>query len=280
MDVKMLTSDKAIAQMVDNTVLAGLVCKGRADKQEDVITKVYLGSLIELGHESVLEHIVVSYHIQDISRAILQELARHRHISLSVESTRTTLTRLFKPAAHEEFTKKVETMCENMALGRAPLAIDLPLDSDSDSDNVSVGEDVELCIDYAIDGICGLRDIWRNMTGRRKSKAVNDCLKYFLPEAWPTSLVLTLNLRELRHILKLRTSYAAHFEFQLLAHTLYDVFPDAYKWLLDDCIDPECVERIHIAVENGVLDDEEDVVYYMDDDDDDDERGEEELVEV
>jgi len=42
-------------------------------------------------HSSTLEHINYTFDIDGISRACLQELARHRHASLSVKSTRYTL---------------------------------------------------------------------------------------------------------------------------------------------------------------------------------------------
>ena len=45
-------------------------------------------------HASTLEHLNYSFYIQGISRACLQELARHRHASLSVKSTRYTLKEL------------------------------------------------------------------------------------------------------------------------------------------------------------------------------------------
>ena len=45
-------------------------------------------------HASTLEHIHYNFFIQGISRALLQELARHRMASLSVKSTRYTLKEL------------------------------------------------------------------------------------------------------------------------------------------------------------------------------------------
>lgn len=40
------------------------------------------------GHMSVLEHINFTFHITGVSRALLAQLSRHRHISLSVRSQR------------------------------------------------------------------------------------------------------------------------------------------------------------------------------------------------
>lgn len=50
-------------------------------------------------HSSTLEHLNYTFDIDGISRACLQELARHRHASLSVKSTRYTLKEL-KTAEH------------------------------------------------------------------------------------------------------------------------------------------------------------------------------------
>lgn len=48
----------------------------------------------EFRHSSILEHISFNFFIDGISRACLQELARHRIASLSVKSSRYTLKEL------------------------------------------------------------------------------------------------------------------------------------------------------------------------------------------
>ena len=40
------------------------------------------------GHRSVLEHISFTFKVSGVSRALLAQLSRHRHISLSVQSQR------------------------------------------------------------------------------------------------------------------------------------------------------------------------------------------------
>lgn len=47
-------------------------------------------------HASTLEHLTYNFYISGVSRALLQELARHRHQSLSVESTRYTMSKKLK----------------------------------------------------------------------------------------------------------------------------------------------------------------------------------------
>ncbi len=47
----------------------------------------YLEHIIEVGHESVLEHASASFYVE-ASRSVLTELTRHRHLSFSVLSQR------------------------------------------------------------------------------------------------------------------------------------------------------------------------------------------------
>ena len=89
MKVELLTSETSFSDMEKFAALAALTCHGNAEKKH-VPSKV-LKLIIKARHESILEHINLTYSVKELSRACLQELARHRHISLSVESTRHTL---------------------------------------------------------------------------------------------------------------------------------------------------------------------------------------------
>ena len=78
-------------------------CWASEDKSDTVNTNDDIGTkdreLIhrvgcKFKHASTLEHLNYTFDIDGISRACLQELARHRHASLSVKSTRYTLKEL------------------------------------------------------------------------------------------------------------------------------------------------------------------------------------------
>ena len=200
MQVELLTSASSVADMEKFAALAALTCRGNAEKEHEpseVLTRI-----IQAGHESVLEHITLTYSVKGISRALLQELARHRHLSLSVESTRHTLRK------NVESPEWVEQAAEG---------IEHPVFRAS---------------------FCASVELLRAIV-KRDPDTLNDELKYFLPELWPTNLILTSNIRELRHILKLRTAPAALEEFRDLAHALYDAVPEEYKYLLRDCVHEE-----------------------------------------
>ena len=177
--------------------LAALTC--HANTNREFVPADVLGRIIKAGHESILEHINLTYSIKGISRALLQELARHRHLSLSVESTRHTLRKQLEDIKFfDELPEEYLSLARSFAIFAATTP-DLP----------------------------------------------NDELKYYLPEFWPTNLVLTSNVRELRHILNLRTAPAALKEFRNLARAMYEAVPEQFKYLLEDCVHDEADNNTH-----------------------------------
>ena len=168
--------------------IAAKTCIGRADDGKDMNAGEVAGflkrAILQTGHESVLEHVVYVCEVTGLSRACLQQLARHRHISLSVKSTRWALDK------HGEYY--------------VPLELEEP-----------DAEDWK----YALDGV--IAD-----TKTLKAAYGNDVAKYLLPECVTTDLILTVNLRELRHIYKLRTGKTAMLEFQHLAKALVACLPE------------------------------------------------------
>ena len=192
MEVKLLTSKTSLQEMENIATQAGLICHNNEGRQVD--NKDFLTRIIKNKHESVLEHISLSYRIDGISRALLQELTRHRHTSASVESTRHTLRNKLK-----------DTVWFNDLFN-------------------SVSDDMkEFLVVFA-----KFADNHPDMP--------NDQLKYFIPEFWPVKLILSLNVRELRLILRLRTSPGVLKEFQVLARTLADALPEEFRYLVQDCI--------------------------------------------
>jgi len=173
-------------------------------KDFDLIKRV----AFKLKHQSILEHSLLVFEIE-CSRALLQELARHRHISLTVKSTRYTLNELKNESS---FYLESDWHCQTTKIGkRAKKYI------------VYTGIDR---VDH--DSILALEHI-------RDSIAVgvsNDIAKYSLPESFKTKLQLSINLRELVHILKLRINKDALWEFRQISKEIIDVLPNDYKELV------------------------------------------------
>jgi thymidylate synthase (FAD) len=160
-------------------------------------------------HHSVIEHLVYSFEINDISRALLQELSRHRLQSLTVKSTRYTIKELKK---EDEFTD---------------------FDNEYDYKRASKYLVWTKNRDVDITSFFALEDLRDNI----KKGISNDLVKYSLPESYKTSLVQTINARSLRNFLELRTSKSALWEIRNLAFEIYKAIPDSHKFLFNQVIE-------------------------------------------
>lgn len=158
-----------------------------------------LKSIIANNHTSTIEHISYNFKISGISRALLQELARHRLASLSVKSTRYTLREL----------KNVNA-------------------DDLKNYLVKISDSIDEYNRFRLTTIQALIN---------EQNLSNDELKYMLPEAFKTELMLTINARSLRNLLELRLSSKALKEFRELAKALYRELPEPHRILFDDIVE-------------------------------------------
>lgn len=161
-------------------------------------------------HSSTIEHLVYTFDIDGISRAVLQELARHRIASYTVKSTRYTLQEL----------KKAEDILESGYL----------FFSDKGSEVAS--KFIVATGDKDIDGV-SVHNLGMLQKLLKKDKS-NDLAKYTLPEAYKTSLVMTINARALQNFIELRTSKHALWEIQDLAKAMYEQIPADHIFLFKD----------------------------------------------
>lgn len=155
-------------------------------------------------HSSVLEHLFYVFYIRGISRACLQELARHRVASLSVKSTRYTLKELKKEAAFETFDDRAKNYLVETGVGEVDRASLLALER--------------------------LRELLAR-------GIASDRAKYALPESYKTELTWSVNARSLQNFLRLRTSRAALWEIRALALAIFDALPKDHRYLFEPYID-------------------------------------------
>ncbi|MCD6435864.1 MAG: FAD-dependent thymidylate synthase [Clostridiales bacterium] len=187
---------------LENIVTAGLTCTGNDAlfKKYESSPNVFISRLIKAGHESVLEHVVYTFKIEGITRAVLQQLSRHRLLSLSVLSTRWALHKFLKGDILDDvFT--------------------IPTLEKHDSEMVKEFLDITITV---------LKTLY--------DRYGNDTAKYFIPECMNTKLVMTVNARELRHIFNLRSARPAMLEFNILCKHLFDALPEDHKFMYIDCV--------------------------------------------
>lgn len=158
-------------------------------------------------HSSTLEHLYYNFYIQGISRACLQELARHRMASYSVKSSRYTLKEIKEEASflpiNDENIKRAEKY-----------VVFTP------NENVNIA---------SIKALENLRELLITPIG-------NDLAKYAMPESYKTELHWSINARSLQNFLELRTNRAALWEIQKLAHNIYDALPSEHKFIFEEKI--------------------------------------------
>lgn len=164
-------------------------------------------------HSSTLEHLNYTFHIEDVSRAYLQENSRHRHASPSVKSSRFTLKELND---ERPFIKKSWLGKDKYFLSRASKYI--VLTDDNDVNEMSI---------IALDNL-------RILIARKKK---NDKAKYSMPDAYKTKLTWTINARALQNLFSLRATAGVLWEFQNIALELFRQLPNDHKYLFEEFID-------------------------------------------
>lgn len=150
----------------------------------------YLKHILSVKHESVLEHSSVTLFADEISRNLLIELERHRHISLSVLSTRYVSESMFgnviHPSVPAEYTDQIR---------------------DLDSASRQLYRDI-------YDGL-------RN-TGHPVKKA-REAARSVLLGSSETKIIVTANLRAWRYVINLRNSPDADVEIEMFAQEVLKI---------------------------------------------------------
>lgn len=163
-----------------------------------------INRVISSGHYSTIEHIQVSFAISNISRACSHQLVRHRHMSFSQKSQRYVKEK-------GQFEYITPDTIENNA--------ELKEKFDSFMNKIS-----DFYIELTQAGIPA-----------EDARAV-------LPNAASTSMVASLNLRELIHLANLRLCTRAQKEIRILVKRMCDEIVKEEEWLKDYLV-PKC-ERL------------------------------------
>ena len=171
------------------------------EKDKELIDRV--GN--KFKHASTLEHLYYTFYIQGISRATLQELARHRIASLSVKSSRYTLKELKNEASF------------------------LPIDSN----NLKRAEKFLVFTSNALVDEASVFFLFylRNLLLQNIS---NDLAKFAMPESYKTELTWSINARSLQNFLSLRSSKSALWEIRKLALAIFDTIPQNHQFIFKD----------------------------------------------
>ena len=146
----------------------------------------FVRSIIKRGHESVLEHVSLTFKIV-CDRAIMAELTRHRLASFTVESTRYV--------KYDEL-KTILPTCG-------------------------------VALNY-------IEDVYKALLEDGKPPEI---ARSVLPLCTATTIYMTCNLREWRHVLKLRTAKAAHPQMRQIMNQILAVFKEKLPVIVEDILE-------------------------------------------
>jgi thymidylate synthase (FAD) len=159
------------------------------------------------GHESVLEHAVFTFRVEGLSRAALAQLTRHRLASFSVQSQRYVRIRGVDLVMPESIRK-----------------------SDFYVEAGSLLEDVMNLYQRMVDAGIPAEDA-----------------RYITPQAVPTALIMTMNVRELRHFFSLRCCNRAQWEIRQMADEMLKLCkqaaPELFTTAGPGCVSGKCPEK-------------------------------------
>lgn len=190
------------SSILSNIERFGRVCYKSEARITDDSASAFVSRIIKSGHESVIEHekITVKF-ICD--RGVSHEIVRHRIASYSQESTR------YCNYANDKFGKEL-TFIKPVYWEEGTREYDLWLETMKQLEH------------------CYIELISMNVPPEQ-ARAI-------LPNSLKTEIVVTMNLREWRHFLKLRTSNKAHPQMReitrpLLMH-LKSILPSVFDDIL------------------------------------------------
>jgi len=192
---------------------------GKCNKE--LLKKVCLNDKLNERHGSVLEHINLTFDISGSSRLELQEHARHRIASPTVESTRYVLDKLF------------------MEIKRVGLDNIEPSDylviPDLSETGWSENKQKYFMQSLVRRNLLEIEELYYNYLDFYSKKKDNDVLKYLLPENFRVDFVWTVNLRSLLNFFRLRLDKSAHLEIRLVAWLMWNEMLDTgeFNWLED-----------------------------------------------
>jgi thymidylate synthase (FAD) len=171
----------------------------------------YLEHILEVGHESVLEHANYTFYFTGVSRSFTHELVRHRHFSYSQLSQR------YVPEGDSSFVEP-EIVANNPVLHERFLQACAAAQRAYN------------------DLLVGLEEVVKaqGLRGTAAKKAARQAARCVLPNASETRIVVTGNARAWRHFIALRATEHADEEIRQEAVEVFRLMKDISPSLFQD----------------------------------------------
>lgn len=198
---------------------------------EDDKVKSFLDHLMDMGHESPIEHVNFTFGVEGISRTLSHQLVRHRIASYSQQSQR--YVRL------SQFEYIIPHNIENNEVAKA-LFIKAMEEDQKYYDEISSLLYKDHYNRYISEGLK------EKTAGQKAEKEAIEDARYIFPNACETKIVFTMNTRSLLNFFKLRCCNRAQWEIRELAIAMLKevklVYPVLFKNAGPGCITGACPE--------------------------------------
>ncbi len=182
--------------------LFGRVCYKSEGKINEDSSRIFISNILKSGHESVIEHEKISVRII-CDRGVTHEIVRHRIASYSQESTR------YCNYSHDKFGSEITVI--------------KPVFWEENTKEYQTWCEM-------------MKQIETSYNLLIQSGATPQEARSVLPNSLKTEIVVTMNLREWRHFLKLRTSPKAHPQMREIAYMILTEFKSNIPIIFDDIV--------------------------------------------
>ena len=180
------------------------LCARNCYKSEDKITsdsaQLMVRKLLEMGHEAMIEHYNLTVKIT-CDLGVYKDLTRHRHVSYAIESTR------YCNYSKGKFGNELSVMKPCHIKEETP--------------------EYQLWLET-------MQQIEKNYNAMAALGCKPDQLRMLLPHSVKADVIMTANLREWRHIFKLRCAPAAHPTVQEIMKMLLGTLKREIPVIFDD----------------------------------------------
>lgn len=175
----------------------------------------FVSMVIKRGHESVIEHSLMTVRFTNVSRGFTHEIVRHRLCAFSQESTR------YVDYAKGGITPNLE---------KFQLICIVPPHKD-ENEKVLVEGLGEMSL---IDMLKATESFYRAL---RKGGWIPEDARQILPNAINADIVVSANFREWRHIFEVRTQMAAHWEIRQVMGDLLEKVKQIIPVVFEDFVE-------------------------------------------
>lgn len=191
----------------------------------------FINMLMDIGHESPIEHVSFTFAVEGVSRTLTHQLVRHRMASFSQQSQRYVKLDQFDyviPPAIEKNEQAKQVFIKAMQ-----------------EDQQHYGEIVDILYKENFELLITQGEDEKTAKSKAEKKSIEDA-RYIFPNACETKIVFTMNARSLFNFFKHRCCNRAQWEIRDMAVAMLklvrDVAPTLFKYSGPACLNDSCPE--------------------------------------